>query len=77
MLNPAWELRAVKKKQGIYLATQRICKAILPTEWAAALQTRPDAADAVRAAARRGDCDHYCNSTFTSTHCSEEMKVWD
>lgn len=76
MLNPVWELRAVKK-QGIYLATQGIYKVTLPTEWAAPWQTRSDAADAVGATAEREACDHYCNSISTSMLCSEEIKVWD
>lgn len=76
MLNPVWEQRAVKKIQGMYLATPRIYKTIVPTEWAAAWQTCLDAADAIRAAGKQEDCDHYCSSIFTSMHCSEEVKVW-
>lgn len=77
VLDPAWELRAVKKRQERYLATQGIRGTVLPAGWAAAWHTWPDAADALRAMAKRGDCDHDCNSIFTSVHCSEEMKVWD
>lgn len=54
VVNRVWEWKA-GKKQWIYpLATQGIYKVTLPTERAAAWQTWSDAADAVRARAKRG-----------------------